>query len=419
VKNAIFFVTLLAISLFAETHPLQVLIQTARENPAKLKELLPANIHDLKERGGVAVWGQDFLFAVDTDKTPSISVNHEPPAPMTRVPESNFWFTLRKLRIGVTHRFEFYAEGKPMGRLYSYDAAGYNPDSYPQPGVPRGTMSARKTIQSRAYPDSNTDFWVYASPGVNPSTEAALMVWQDGRGIVGAQDLVRLRLAIVTENLVHQKVIPPMVHVLISPGTGQNMRGIQYGTHSDRYVRYVLDEILPEVQKTYRLRPDAYSRGIGGLSAGGVCAFNAAWFAPDQFSRVLSHVGAFTAPQSSPAENREGGHLYPFKVRREPRKNLRVWLSGVSDDMESAGGSFSLQNIQLANSLKLSGYDFHFRFSDTAMHSVGQAALDLPEALAWLWRDYDPSKRAQTYEMEPAEREKPLYRVRISNREAW
>jgi len=53
------------------------------------------------------------------------------------------------------------------------------------------------------------------------------------------------------------------------------------------------------------------------------------------------------------------------------------------------------------------------------MHSVAQAALDLPESLTWLWRDYDPAKSEQAFEMELSEREKPFFRVRISNREAW
>ena len=44
-------------------------------------------------------------------------------------------------------------------------------------------------------------------------------------------------------------------------------------------------------------------------------------------------------------------------------------------------------------------------------------ALRLYEA--WLSRDYDPRKTEQIYEMEPSEREKPLFRVRIANRESW
>jgi enterochelin esterase family protein len=72
----------------------------------------------------------------------------------------------------------------------------------------------------------------------------------------------------------------------------------------------------------------------------------------------------------------------------------------------------------LANALKLKGYDFHFRFG-TSIHAIAQGAMDLPESLTWLWRDYDPGKSTATYEMEEAERAKPLFRVTITNREAW
>src|SRR5690606_3355271 len=106
------------------------------------------------------------------------------------------------------------------------------------------------------------------------------------------------------------------------------------------------------------------------------------------------------------------------KVRREQKKNLRVWLSAGAEDQEHGSGSWPLNNIILANSLKLRGYDFHFRFG-TSMHAIAQGALDLPESLTWLWRDYDPAKVEQTYEMEEAEKAKPVYRVEITNRDAW
>ena len=35
-------------------------------------------------------------------------------------------------------------------------------------------------------------------------------------------------------------------------------------------------------------------RAIGGISSGGICAFTVAWQRPDQFQKVLSHVGSFT-----------------------------------------------------------------------------------------------------------------------------
>jgi hypothetical protein len=53
------------------------------------------------------------------------------------------------------------------------------------------------------------------------------------------------------------------------------------------------------------------------------------------------------------------------------------------------------------------------------MHAIAQGALDLPESLTWLWRDYDPAKTEQTYQMDETERVKPPFRVKVVNRDSW
>ena len=55
----------------------------------------------------------------------------------------------------------------------------------------------------------------------------------------------------------------------------------------------------------------------------------------------------------------------------------------------------------------------------SAGHSEAQEAMDLPQALTWLWRDYDPEKTSQMFEQEEAEGQKPIFRVQIANRDAW
>ena len=402
-------------ALLAQTAPMEELIALARQGPAApgLKDKITKTP---SARNGVTVWGQDFLFVYDSPAAVSVSIDSQPALPMKQVEGSTLWMLLTKMRTGVTHSYQFSAAGKPLGARG--DAIGYNPDSYAKPGVPKGKVSEKLSITSKIYEGMTSDYWVYASPGVDPAVPAALMVWQDGQGLIA--EYSRIRLFTVTENLVAQKLLPPIVHVMISPGqlSGRSMRAIEYDTVSDKYARFLMEEVLPEVEKTYKLRPDGYSRAIAGESSGGICAFNVAWLMPEKFSRVHSAVGSFTSIQWRPQDKQEGGNVYPFKVRKEPKRNIRVWMSDGSDDLENNHGSWPAQNIQMANSLKLMDYDFHFRFG-TAAHGGAQAGLDLPESLAWLWRDYDPKQTAQQYTMEPEEKEKPLFRVSITNRNPW
>jgi enterochelin esterase family protein len=406
-------------TLAAQMHPIEELIGAARAQAPELRDLLAKRSANLAQ-GGVWVWGQDFLFAAQSDGAASVSIDHQPAVMLTRIPGSNLSYTLVKMRTGATHAYQFLVDGKPLGQRS--DVAGYNPDSYPRPGVPKGKLSDRKTVTSRLYPGASADYWIYASPGVDPAKPSAVMVWQDGQKIIDG-DLSNLRLFTVTENLIAQKLLPPMVHVIATAAAQdrpnrRSLRSVQYDTLSDRFGRYVMEEALPEVEKLYRLRPDAYSRAIAGESSGAICAFNVAWHFPDKFSRVHSTIGSYTSIQWRPDEKQDGGNVYPFRLRRDPKKNIRVWVSDGVDDLENQFGSWPLQNIQFANSLKMRGYDYHFRLGEAA-HNEAQAALDLPEALAWLWRGYDPAKTEQSYEQDPAEKDKPLYRVKSLNRDAW
>ena len=246
----------------------------------------------------------------------------------------------------------------------------------------------------------------------------------------------------VIDNLIAQKKIPVIVCVFINPGDIESspgtptynfvkaysdkwkrtlkdsMRSTLYDTVSDRYARFLRDEVLADVETQYNIRKDAYSRAITGMSSGGICSFNVAWQMPDQFSRVISWIGSFTSIQwKEDPTVQDGGQDYPEKVLRESRRNLRVWLQDGSEDLESDRyGAWPLANIRLANALKLKDYDFHLSFGK-GTHNSGQGAAEFPEEMVWLWRDYDSGKTAQTYEMESSEKSKPLFRVSIANRE--
>src|SRR5262245_1226917 len=170
-----------ACAAFAQSPPLEELIAVARQGPNApgLKDRITKV---LSPRGGNTVWGQDYLFVAESATPVTVSLDSQPPVAMAQVPDSPLWMLLKKMRTGVTHSFQYYAGGKALGARG--DAIGYNPDSYPRPGVAKGKVSEKHTIVSKIYDGMKSDYWVYASPGVDPSVPSPLMVWQDGQGIV-------------------------------------------------------------------------------------------------------------------------------------------------------------------------------------------------------------------------------------------
>jgi enterochelin esterase family protein len=211
------------------------------------------------------------------------------------------------------------------------------------------------------------------------------MVFQDGGGYVDENGEVRA--PIVFDNLISRGELPPIIGIFINPGAlapkepggqpGSN-RSVEYDTLSDDYVRFLTEEIIPEVGRSYNLSQAAADHAICGCSSGGICAFTAAWHRPDVFSKVLSHVGSFA--------DIRGGHVYPFLVRKtKPAKPIRVFLQGSSNDLDCEWGNWWLANLQMAAALKFAGYDVATAW-DSGNHSLKNGGAILPDSLRWLWR---------------------------------
>jgi enterochelin esterase family protein len=303
--------------------------------------------------------------------------------PLTKVGTSNVYAGVTQLSHGTA--FSWHYESGPSrmggGQLEVYEA---HPDSKEQPGVPKGTVKQMPPWESKIFPGTRRDWWVYVPAQYRPESPAAVMVFQDGQG---PKDYV----PIVFDNLIAKKDMPVTVGIFIQPGTrlaGGSNRSFEYDTLSDQYARFLLEEILPEVEKTVKLRRDAQSRAISGSSSGGICAFTVAWERPNEFSKVLSWIGSFTNIASGPTF-REGGHNYAAMVRKVPKKPIRIFLQDGANDLDNVHGSWPLANQTLARSLSYAGYDYRFEFGQ-GFHNSSHGRAILPDSLRWLWRGYQP-----------------------------
>jgi len=261
------------------------------------------------------------------------------------------------------------------------------PDSQRQPGVPQGKVT-QYTWTSKIFPGTVRDYWVYVPAQYVPEKPACLMVFEDGKSYVNVNDDGRARIPIVFDNLIAKHDMPVTIAILIDPGVlkalapGQEdrvNRSYEYDGLSDRYARFLIYEILPEVAKHYNLSTNPNDRAISGMSSGGICSFTVAWSHPEAFRRVLSFIGSFT--------DLRGGDIYPALIRKTEPKPLRVFLQDGSHDLNNFAGDWWLANQSMASALTFAGYDVKFVTGDKD-HDMIQGGAILPDALRWLWRDY-------------------------------
>ena len=261
------------------------------------------------------------------------------------------------------------------------------PDSQRQEGVPQGKVTEH-VWKSEIFPGTIRRYWTYVPAQYDGSSPAAVMVFQDGHTYVDPEG--QFRATVVMDNLIHKQEMPVTIGIFIDPGHKKEQlppqpgwrprpenRSFEYDTLSDQYARFLLEEMLPEVAKDYKLTDDPDMRAICGISSGGICAWTVAWERPDAFRKVLSHVGSFT--------NIRGGHVYHALVRKTDPKPIRIFMQDGEGDLDNEHGNWPLANQQMAKSLAFAKYDFKFVYGEGAHNGIHGGAI-LPDSMRWLWR---------------------------------
>ena len=135
----------------------------------------------------------------------------------------------------------------------SSEAYELSADSKVQAGVPQGMVDGPNRWESQVFPGTVRDYWVYQPAGYDRTRPHCVLVLQDG-----LRKADRWKLPIVLDNLIHQKAIPPMIGVFITPGVvpapdkqsqPRFNRSFEYDAMGPRYATFLEREILPQVAK--------------------------------------------------------------------------------------------------------------------------------------------------------------------------
>lgn len=254
------------------------------------------------------------------------------------------------------------------------------------PAVPVGEVTKHVFDQSKVFPGTVREYSLYVPRQYDPAKPACVYVNQDG---------VQYNAPAVFDQLIHKGEMPITIGVFVRPGEvpatspdalNRYNRSYEYDGLGDAYARFLLDELLPAVEKLktsdgreIRLSKQGNDRCIGGASSGAICAFTAAWERPDAFTRVFSAIGTYVGLR--------GGHEYSTLVRKFEPKPIRVFLQDGSNDLNIYGGDWWIANQALERSLTFAGYEVTHVWGDGGHN--GQHATELfPDAMRWLWKDW-------------------------------
>ncbi len=353
---------------------------------------------------------------------PRLSAAPGRPGPPTRDPHTPGYVTATELPdgtnapadqdgnfiLGPTHLRapEMTAQpGVPQGKVYDFVLSSSNSTIYPGIARDPGTFGTpdpadpAKLLVPTSHPHPYTrHLAVYVPAQYTPGTPAPFIVGADGpdHGLFTALD-----------NLIAEHKVPAMVAISIGNGSGDaqgSERGLEYDTMSGRYAEFVETEILPLVEQQCHvtLTKDPDARATMGGSSGGSCALIMAWYHNDLYHRVLTYSGTYVNQQwpSNPETPHGAWEFHEHLIPDSPVKPIRLWLEvGDRDNynpnvMRDNLHDWVVANENMAKVLAAKGYHYQFVFARNAGHTdraVKQQTL--PEALEWLWKDYQPAAK--------------------------
>jgi hypothetical protein len=303
-------------------------------------------------------------------------------------------------------------------------------DSLPQADVPKGQLLGPFEWNSQIILGTVRRYWVFVPAQYKQDTPAGLLVFQDGQRALNPNGPLRVNQ--VMENLIHKQQMPVCIGLFVTPGNlsdhypdglglgNPGNRAEEYDVLSDSYARLLIEELIPELKKTYNITDDVERRVIGGTSSGAICAWTVAWERPDQFRKVISIIGSYTSIGYRPARGNQpmipGGDLYPTLIRKHPIKPIRIFLQDGTNDLSNSApngltpdawslsnehGSWHLANLQMLSALEYANrladqrkfggprYDVEHVWGD-GWHSDNHGGALLPDILRWMFRDVTP-----------------------------
>jgi enterochelin esterase family protein len=223
--------------------------------------------------------------------------------PFTRMPGSDIWFLIQEVPEGsrIEYRFVVVKKGKrefvldPLNPLKSKNPAGptsvLHAKDYIYPKWAMIDPEAREgsfdefSIASEAF-EEERNIKVYIPARFRKRRRYPLLVVNDGEGF-----LQYAKFKNILNNLIYNLEIAPMVVALYTP------KGIKEYENDFRYCRFIVDELVPEMEKRFPLIQRRTARGLMGASYGALGALATAWYYPAVFQRLMLLSSSFAFPR--------------------------------------------------------------------------------------------------------------------------
>lgn len=237
---------------------------------------------------------------------------------------------------------------------------------------------------------------VYLPPGydTNKNRRYSVFYMHDGQNLFdGATSFIpgqEWRVDETAEQLIKAGKIEPLIIVGIYNAGAERVNeytAIQdpkykAGGKADLYGRFLVEELKPFIDRTYRTKTDARHTGIGGSSLGGLISLYLGLKYPSIFTRL-----AVVSPSVWWADN----HIVRFTGNQLHKLPLRIWLDvGAKEGRDSAEAKRTVDGARLLKTTLIrrgwrESKDLQYIEAEDAEHNEKAWAARVPQILEFLF----------------------------------
>ena len=306
-------------------------------------------------------------------------------------------------RIGPEYKIDpdLTDRGNPKGKYFEFsmrlaDSQNFRGDD--------ATLEAGKEVRTVR------KIFVYVPAAYKDGTKAPILVTHDGPS---QMNLLRNALDNLTISADPDRRLPAFIVIAVENGGNDGKgseRGLEYDTMSDRFARFINDEVLSAVLNHADIKAaypnmafteNPWGRAAMGCSSGGAAALSMGWFRPDLFRRLITYSGTFVDQQDDDAPEEAAYPLGAWEyhssmklIEKNDKKPLRIFThvsenDNRPNDPESTYHNWVMANERTAAALKAKGYDYRYVFSRGTGHCDRKVfEQTLADTLVWMWRGY-------------------------------
>ncbi len=216
--------------------------------------------------------------------------------------------------------------------------------------VPHGDIRIKKYFSKVT--NSWRELYVYTPPGydVNTNEKYPVLYILHGGGEDETGWATQGKTDLILDNLIAAKKATPMLVVMPDANIGMggfNVQGIENSLKT--FEREMKETILPFVETNYRVKSDAASRALAGLSLGGVHTL----YTGIRNTNMFSYLGVFSSGWIIPMMTNIADAQYDLlqKDSASVNKNLKqFWIAmGGKDDIAYKNGQLMLEKLKQLN----------------------------------------------------------------------